>query len=81
MTTIKNKTLITKMDIPPTSSQALLKWCALYNMRNDFLNDPSSSVELINMLTMKMKGIEDCNPDWETRILPLLKPYFRDKKL
>ena len=69
-----------EMDVPPTSSQALLKWCALYNMKNDFLKDPTSPIELINMLTMKMRGIEDCNPDWETRILPLLKPYFKDRK-
>ena len=68
------------MDVPPTSSQALLKWCALYNMRNDFLKDPTSPTELINMLTMKMCKIEDCNPDWETRILPILKPYFHKEQ-
>ena len=67
------------MDVPPTSSQALLKWCTLYNMRDDALKDPIPSIELINMLTAKMQRIENCNPDWQTRILPILKPYFYKK--
>ena len=63
--------------MPPSSNQAILKWCTLFNMREDFRKDPTTPIEIINMLTLRMWAIEDCNPHWNAIILPLLKPYFK----
>ena len=68
---------VTRINMPPTSNQAILKWCTLYNLREDFREDPYTPIELMNMLTLRMWDIEDCNPNWDTKVLPLQKPYFK----
>ena len=68
------------MNMPPFADQAILKWCTLYNMREKFRKDPTTPIEVMNMLTLKMWEIEDCNPNWNTTILPLLKSYFKNRE-
>ena len=65
------------MNMPPFADQAILKWCTLYNMREDFRKDLTTPIAVMNMLTLKMWAIEDCNPNWNTTIMPLLKPCFK----
>ena len=64
------------MNIPMTQNQDVLEWCFLKNLRNDFMKDPTISIEVMNLLMLKMWNIEDRNPNWNTEIRPMLKPYF-----
>ena len=67
------------MNMPTTQNQDILEWCIVYNIRNDFMKDPTISIEVMNLLMLKMWNIEDRNPNWNIEIRPILKPYFHKK--
>ena len=67
------------MNMPTTQNQDVLEWCVLKNLRNDFMKDPTIPIEIMNTLMLRMWNIEDHNPNWDTEIRPMLKPYFITK--
>ena len=67
------------MNIPTTSNQDIMEWCIVYNIRKDFMKDITIPIEVMNTLMLRMWSIEDRNPNWDTEIRPMLKPYFIKK--
>ena len=63
------------IEIPPTPTWDVMKWCVLYNLRRDLMKDPTITIEVMNTLMLKMWSIEDQHPNWKKVIIPSLLPY------